>query len=163
MSIIEFQKVSRIYHVGDHEQKALDNIDLNIEEGIFIVILGPSGAGKSTLLNRLDETFNIKTNEISLALGRGKHTTRHTEFFFIEGGMVADTPGFSSLDFKELKMSKEDIKDNFTEFFNLSEDCKYKDCMHYHDDGCKVKEELEKGNILPSRYENYIKFITNKE
>ena len=53
MSIIEFQKVSRIYHVGDHEQKALDNIDLNIEEGIFIVILGPSGAGKSTLLNML--------------------------------------------------------------------------------------------------------------
>ncbi len=144
------------------ENTNLDKIKKLIKDKVS-VFTGQSGAGKSTLLNRLDETFNIKTNEISLALGRGKHTTRHTEFFFIEGGMVADTPGFSSLDFKELKMSKEDIRDNFTEFFNLSEDCKYKDCMHYHDDGCKVKEELEKGNVLPSRYENYIKFITNKE
>lgn len=53
MSLIEFKNVSRIYKVGDHEQKALDNINLNIEEGKFIVILGPSGAGKSTLLNLL--------------------------------------------------------------------------------------------------------------
>lgn len=53
MSLIKFEKVSRIYKVGDYEQKALDNIDLNIEEGNFIVILGPSGAGKSTLLNLL--------------------------------------------------------------------------------------------------------------
>lgn len=53
MNLIEFNKVGRIYHVGDHEQKALDNVDLMIEEGKFIVILGPSGAGKSTLLNLL--------------------------------------------------------------------------------------------------------------
>lgn len=144
------------------ENTNLDYIK-SLIKGKTSVFTGQSGAGKSTLLNRLDESFNIKTNEISLALGRGKHTTRHTELFEVGEGWIADTPGFSSLDFKMLKMSNEDIRDNFIEFHKLRDNCKYKDCMHYHDDGCKVKEELEKGNILSSRYENYIKFITNKE
>lgn len=140
----------------------LDKIKELIKDKVS-VFTGQSGAGKSTLLNHLDESFNIRTNEISLALGRGKHTTRHTELFEVGDGWVADTPGFSSLDFKMLNMSNDDIRDNFIEFQELRDECKYKDCLHYHDDGCKVKEELGKGNILPSRYENYIKFITNKE
>ena len=60
-------------------------------------------------------------------------------------------------------MSKADIRDNFVEFQELRDNCKYKDCMHYHDDGCMIKEEVENKNILQSRYDNYIKFITNKE
>ena len=148
------------YEVVDNTQ--IDKIK-SLIRGKVSVFTGQSGAGKSTLLNKLDESFNIKTNEISLSLGRGKHTTRHTELFDVADGKVADTPGFSSLDFKMLKMSNEDIRDNFIEFHELRDDCKYKDCMHYNDDGCKVKEELKIGNIIPSRYENYIKFITNKE
>ncbi len=134
---------------------------LNLLENKITVFTGQSGAGKSTLLNRLDNNLNIKTNDISVALGRGKHTTRHTELIKINNGWVADTPGFSSLEF--VGMTKADIRDNFIEFQELRDNCKYKDCMHYHDDGCQIKKEVLDGNILKSRYDNYIKFITNKE
>ncbi len=134
---------------------------LDLLENKITVFTGQSGAGKSTLLNRLDNNLNIKTNDISVALGRGKHTTRHTELIKINNGWVADTPGFSSLEF--VGMTKADIRDNFIEFQELRDNCKYKDCMHYHDDGCQIKKEVLDGNILKSRYDNYIKFITNKE
>ena len=78
------------------------------------VFTGQTGAGKSTLLNNLNKKLNLKTDKISLALGRGKHTTRHTELLEVAGGLVADTPGFSAIDFKE--MTNEDIRDNFVEF-----------------------------------------------
>ena len=122
------------------------------------VFTGQSGAGKSTLLNKLDKNLNLKTNEISQALGRGKHTTRHVELLNLYDGLIADTPGFSSLDF--IGMTNEDIRDNFIEFNEYRHECEYKDCMHTNEKTCKVKEELEKGNILKTRYENYLKFIT---
>ena len=121
------------------------------------VFTGQTGAGKSTLLNKLDTNLNLKTNEISMALNRGKHTTRHTELIEIEGGLVADTPGFSALDFDD--MTKEDIRDNFIEFNNYRHDCPFNDCMHVHEKNCKIKEKVEDGTILKSRYENYLKFI----
>ena len=77
------------------------------------------------MLNRVDTNLDIKTDEISEALGRGKHTTRHVELIDMLGGLVADTPGFSSLDLTD--MTKEDIRDNFIEFNKFREDCKYKD------------------------------------
>lgn len=120
------------------------------------VITGQSGVGKSTLLNKLDSTLELKTNEISTALGRGKHTTRHVELIELHGGLVADTPGFSAITF--IGMKKEDIKNNFIEFNNCS--CKYKDCMHIKEDDCKIKEMVNEGKILESRYENYKKFIS---
>ena len=121
------------------------------------VFTGQSGAGKSTLLNKLDNKLNLKTNEISQALGRGKHTTRHVELLNLYNGLIADTPGFSSLEFIDMK--NEDIRDNFVEFNQYRDECEYKDCMHISEKNCKIKEELEKGNILKSRYENYLKFI----
>ncbi len=122
------------------------------------VFTGQSGAGKSTLLNKLDKNLNLKTNEISQALGRGKHTTRHVELLNLYDGLIADTPGFSSLDF--IGMKNEDIRDNFVEFNVYRHECEYKDCMHINEKNCKIKEEIEKNNILKSRYENYLKFIT---
>lgn len=121
------------------------------------VFTGQSGAGKSTLLNRLDESLNIKTDEISLALGRGKHTTRHVELLSLCDGLIADTPGFSSLSF--IGMTKEDIRDNFIEFNTYRHDCEYKDCMHVSETKCEVKKQLEENNIIKERYENYLKFI----
>ena len=121
------------------------------------VFTGQSGAGKSTLLNKLDKSLNLKTNEISQALGRGKHTTRHVELLNLYDGLIADTPGFSSLDF--IGMSNADIRDNFIEFNEYRHECEYKDCMHTNEKNCKIKEEVENGNILKSRYENYLKFI----
>jgi len=124
------------------------------------VFTGQSGAGKSTLLNLLDETLNLKTNEISLSLGRGKHTTRHIELYEIYDGLVADTPGFSSLDFDN--MTKFDIRDNMNEMFDCIKKCEYRDCMHLNEKNCEVKRRLENGQILKSRYQNYIKFIEKR-
>lgn len=121
------------------------------------VFTGQSGAGKSTLLNKICPGLNLKTDEISLALGRGKHTTRHVELIKLYEGLIADTPGFSSLDF--IGMSNSDIRDNFIEFNEYRHECEYKDCMHINETKCKIKEEIKKGNILESRYENYLKFI----
>ena len=125
----------------------------------FSVLTGQSGAGKSTLINKIDPSLNLQTNEISKALNRGKHTTRHTEALELAGGLVADTPGFSALDLSNL--TKEDIRDNFTEFNNF--ECKYRDCIHVKEDGCLVKEKVKKGEILQSRYENYLNFLQDKK
>lgn len=121
------------------------------------VITGQSGVGKSTLLNNLDHSLTLKTNEISDALGRGKHTTRHVELINLFDGLVADTPGFSSMSF--IGMNNCDIKNNFVEFGKYIGMCKYSDCMHIKDDGCYIKALVDKGIILKSRYDNYKKFI----
>jgi len=121
------------------------------------VFTGQSGAGKSTLLNKLDINLNIKTNEISLALNRGKHTTRHTELINVCSCWIADTPGFSALEF--IDMQNSDIRDNFIEFNDYKDDCKYKDCMHNLEDVCEVKNKVKDNTIMKSRYENYLKFI----
>lgn len=121
------------------------------------VFVGQSGAGKSSLLNKLDSKLELKTNEISKALGRGKHTTRHVELFEVCEGLVVDTPGFSSLDLSSL--SNMDIRDNMKEMFDNLDKCKYRDCMHYKEDGCYVKSLVNNNVIMKSRYDNYISFL----
>lgn len=121
------------------------------------VITGQSGVGKSSLLNKLDSSLQLKTNDISYALNRGKHTTRHVTLIPLFNGYVADTPGFSSLSFNEMK--KEDIRDNMIEFNLYKDKCKYRDCMHIKEEDCEIKRLVNEGIILKSRYENYIKFI----
>ena len=122
------------------------------------VFTGQSGAGKSTLLNKLNISLNLETNDISYKLGRGKHTTRHVELHNILDGLVADTPGFSKISLDEMTLS--DIRDNFIEFNNYKENCKYRDCMHLKEDVCNVKDNP---NILKSRYENYKSFINERK
>ncbi|MDD2434952.1 MAG: ribosome small subunit-dependent GTPase A [Bacilli bacterium] len=124
------------------------------------VFTGQSGSGKSTLLNRLDKNLNIETNEISMALGRGKHTTRHVELLELYGGLVADTPGFSAVSFTDMNVS--DIRDNFIEFNEYRDDCEYRDCMHKNETKCEIKNKVEDKTILSSRYENYLKFIDDQ-
>ncbi len=143
-----------------YKNTEIDNIKSLFKEKVC-VFTGQSGAGKSTLLNKLDINLNIKTGEISKALGRGKHTTRHTELININGGLVADTPGFSSLSFD--KMTKLDIRDNFKDFNLYRDMCKYKDCLHDKEDNCIIKDKVNSNEILKSRYENYIKFIHNEK
>lgn len=128
-----------------------------IFKGNVCVFTGQSGAGKSTLLNKINPNLNLKTGEISLALNRGKHTTRHTELHELCGGLVADTPGFSALEFTG--MSKEDIRDNFVEFNLYRDECQFRDCFHIQEKKCKVKEKVLDGTILKSRYDNYINFL----
>ena len=124
------------------------------------VFAGQSGAGKSTLLNILDSNLNLKTNDISKALGRGKHTTRHVSLINLLDGWCADTPGFSSLDLREMSLS--DIRDNFVEFNLYRDKCAYKDCMHDKEDDCEIKRRINR-DILESRYNNYIKLIRKEK
>lgn len=125
----------------------------------IVVLAGQTGAGKSNLLNLLDDTLNIKTGEISEALGRGKHTTRHVELYGISGGFIADTPGFSALDLTD--MNKEQLRDTFIEFREY--ECKFRDCMHRKEKDCGVKNALENKMILQSRYNNYLLFLEEVE
>ncbi len=119
-----------------------------------VVLTGQTGAGKSTLVNKLDKNLHLATDDISLALGRGKHTTRHVELFKIKDYYLADTPGFSALDIIE---EPENIRFCFLEFKN--ESCKFNNCKHLSETGCAVKRQLEEGEILSSRYENYKKMV----
>ena len=119
------------------------------------VFTGQTGAGKSTLLNKLNPALNLETGEISMALGRGKHTTRVVELFELYNGKMMDTPGFSSLDFNGY--TKNDIKDSFIEFDNFP--CPFSDCTHTKEEECIVKKEVIDNNILESRYLNYLSFL----
>lgn len=121
------------------------------------VFTGQTGAGKSTLLNKLDKNLNFETNEISKALGRGKHTTRYVTLVNIAKGKVLDTPGFSMIELTKYK--DEQIKEAFVEFKKYN--CPYKNCTHIKEKDCKIKQEINK-NILKSRYENYKKFIEKR-
>ncbi|MDD3392382.1 MAG: ribosome small subunit-dependent GTPase A [Bacilli bacterium] len=144
--------------------KIFNNTDISDFSLIFknkiSVFTGQSGAGKSTLLNMLNSDLHLKTGIISKALGRGKHTTRHVELMNVNGGYIADTPGFSDISF--IGMSKSDIRDNFIEFNEYKQDCKYRDCMHDKEDDCAIKEAVENGNIIESRYQDYLKFISKE-
>lgn len=118
-----------------------------------IALAGQTGAGKSTLLNKIDKSLNLKTGEVSVALGRGRHTTRLVELIRVGSSLIADTPGFSSL---ELDVPKERIKEFFIEFkFN----CKYNTCNHIDSENCDVIQRLESGKIMKSRYESYLKLM----
>lgn len=124
------------------------------------VFAGQSGVGKSSLLNAMIPGLTLETNAISMKLGRGKHTTRHVELIRLpNGGLVADTPGFSSLDFLQIEEA-EDLSACFREFRPLSEQCKFRGCLHLHEPDCRVIEAVEKQEVSASRYHHYLQFLT---
>lgn len=119
---------------------------------------GNTGVGKSTLLNRIFPDLELKTGETSKKLGRGKHTTRHCELFKTDNnGYIADTPGFSSLEFKQCeKILKDDLPYCFREFDEYLGLCKFTTCSHTTDKGCAVVQAVSDGKIEKSRHESYI-------
>ena len=159
----EFNKINNyLNYYQSIGYKVLYNTELDTIKGLLknktSVFTGQTGAGKSTLINKLCDDLDLKTGEVSIALGRGRHTTRVVELFEMYDGKVLDTPGFSALDFYEF--SNEEIRNAFIEFKNFP--CLYKDCMHKNEEECKVKKAVRDYNIIESRYENYLKFIERK-
>lgn len=122
-------------------------------KGKITVLTGQSGAGKSSLLNRIEPLFHLQTQEISKALGRGKHTTRHCELHEVAGGWVADTPGFSSMDFSHMQLDI--LKDRIPDFQPYLYTCKYKDCIHINEPGCAIQEAVATGALDKERYAHY--------
>ncbi|MBQ9348462.1 MAG: ribosome small subunit-dependent GTPase A [Oscillibacter sp.] len=128
-------------------------------EGKLSCFTGNSGVGKSSLLNALDASFSIRTGEISAALGRGRHTTRHVELYRMDfGAEIVDTPGFSSFDAEELNLElKEHLPETFPEFAPYVDQCCFTGCSHTKEAGCAVLDAVARGDIQKSRHESYVR------
>lgn len=123
--------------------------------GKTTTVAGPSGVGKSSLTNLLQNEVQMETGEISKKLGRGRHTTRHSQIIQIEEDTwLYDTPGFTSFYVEEIE--KEELRFYFREFSKYEGTCRFQGCTHTHEPGCMVKNALEEGKISKERYENYL-------
>ena len=147
------------FTLADGDEEATKALRLWLEDalrGHTAAFAGASGIGKSTLLNRLFPRLSLTTGEISEKISRGKHTTRHVELFPLCGGFIADTPGFSMLDFLRFDfMDLDALAGAFAEFAPYLGRCRYKDCTHLCEEGCAIVDAVANGKIAPSRHESY--------
>ena len=127
--------------------------------GKLSAFTGNSGVGKSSILNALDPAFQLQVGDVSQALGRGRHTTRHVELYSLgDDTFVMDTPGFSSFDTDEMDVIlKENLQYAFADFGEYLGKCRFDDCTHRREPGCAVREACEEGKIEKTRYESYLK------
>jgi ribosome biogenesis GTPase len=147
------------------EDCGIEPIDLfikeNLKSGRIGAFAGASGIGKSTLMNRLFPHLELSTSEISRKIERGRHTTRLVELFPLddsaECGYIADTPGFSMLDFKRFDFfEKEELCSTMREFEPYIGRCRYTKCTHTKEEGCAILEAVRSGEIAKSRHESYL-------
>lgn len=139
-----------------HENEDLFKINHFFKDKVS-VIAGQSGVGKSSILNGLNPHLLIETGEISESLGRGKHTTRYVELVEVNGGLVADTPGFSSLEFTDVE--SEDLTDYFPEMRLRKKNCRFRGCKHLKEPNCAIKASVDSGEIKEYRYKHYTDFF----
>ena len=127
--------------------------------GKLSAFTGNSGVGKSSLLNALDPSFSLKVGEVSQALGRGRHTTRHVEMYTLDCGVrIIDTPGFSSFDTEGLSLTlKEHLSESFPDFAPYTDGCRFVGCSHTKEKGCAELAALRDGALVKGRHESYVR------
>lgn len=145
-----------VLFINAKEGKGFDALKERLAHNIT-VLCGPSGAGKSTLLNSFIDREHMETGSVSEKIGRGKHTTRHSELIDVDNGYLVDTPGFTTLDVTFI--DRDSLKYCFPEFNDYNNLCKFNGCNHYKEPKCAVKEAVEEGKINKLRYEFYIKTL----
>lgn len=148
---------SQVLFVSAGQEKGMEAVH-EILKGKTTTVAGPSGVGKSTLINRICPQASMETGEISRKIDRGKHTTRHSELFYVEEDTyLMDTPGFSSLMLPG--MEKEDLQNYFPDFTPFEPFCRFQGCLHDKEPDCGIKEALAEGKISERRYQSYLEML----
>lgn len=146
----------KTFAVSNETGEGIEKVKSIIDGGVT-VFTGNSGVGKSSLINRMYPDFCLETGEISRKLGRGRHTTRHVELFKVGSGYIADTPGFSSLDFETNDLIKKDeLAFCFPDFTDYIGSCRFSTCAHVNDKGCSLVEAVKNGDVERTRHESYV-------
>src|SRR5688572_25003369 len=152
------------YHVMSCSSENREGIDAlkSLLKDKTSLVAGQSGVGKSTLVNTIQPGLGLKTDEISDYSGKGQHTTTFAEMFPLTmGGFIIDTPGIKMLSYNNLE--PQDVAHNFSEFFELSQSCRYPNCLHKEEPGCAVKAAINEGKASPLRYEHYLQIMAEVE
>ena len=141
------------YFISNKTKEGLDEVKALFANEVSCV-MGQTGVGKSSLINAIDPNYEREIGEYSNALGRGKHRTKEVILLPYQGGYIADTPGFSSLD---LNLFKEDLAAFFPAFNHLYNKCYFTNCLHLSESKCAVKDAINEGKISQKAYECYQK------
>ena len=148
-----YEPVYPVFCISGRTGQGLAALEAQIA-GRTAALAGPSGVGKSTILNAMIPHANMETGEISAKTKRGRHTTRHAELFDVEGGgMVFDTPGFTS--FEILEADEDSLRLYYPELERYEGQCRYDNCRHMTEPDCAVRDAVRSGRIHKSRYESY--------
>lgn len=149
-----YESFCPVVYVTSKDKESLTEL-LPLIEGKVNVVAGQTGAGKSSLLNAIQPALELATDEISKALGRGKHTTRHVELIPFGEGWIADTPGFSKLEFEGFEAAE--LKELYPDFATYRGQCRFENCVHVKEPGCAVKNAVKSGAIPQERHDNYVR------
>lgn len=156
--VIQYQNSgAKIYLTSTYHNEGLEKLKTDLV-GKTTVLAGPSGVGKSSVINAIFPEAGMETGEISEKIKRGKHTTRHSELFYLGGDTyVMDTPGFTSLGLPD--MEKEELRNYYAEFEPYRDRCRFLGCVHVNEPDCVIKEAVSRGDISKQRYDNYKQFF----